>query len=135
MQRQKRCNAELFQSHVGHIWLEVYGLRPYPVSRRACSKVSFLFHTLVTTLTNNLLIFRVAQPLFLGKLIRYFTNPASMSKDDAYLHAGGVILCSGLAIVTLHPYMLGIMHIGMQMRVAACSLIYRKVNLIAIRNK
>lgn len=71
--------------------------------------------------------FRVAQPLFLGKLISYFTNSGSMSKDDAYLYATGVIMCSGLAIVILHPYMLGIMHIGMQMRVAACSLIYRKV--------
>jgi ATP-binding cassette, subfamily C (CFTR/MRP), member 4 len=73
-------------------------------------------------------LYRVAQPLFLGKLISYFTNSGSMSKDDAYFYAGGVIMCSGLAIVTLHPYMLGIMHIGMQMRVAACSLIYRKVN-------
>ncbi|XP_059490449.1 probable multidrug resistance-associated protein lethal(2)03659 [Neocloeon triangulifer] len=69
---------------------------------------------------------KVAQPLLLGQLIRYFTPMSGIEKDEAYWYAAGVILCSGISIVTLHPYMLGIMHIGMQMRVAACSLIYRK---------
>ncbi|CAB3379679.1 Hypothetical predicted protein [Cloeon dipterum] len=72
------------------------------------------------------IVVKVAQPLFLGRLIRYFSSNSTVTKEEAYFNAGMVILCSGLSIVFLHPYMLGIMHIGMKMRVAACSLMYRK---------
>ncbi|XP_071455642.1 ATP-binding cassette sub-family C member 4-like [Hetaerina americana] len=69
---------------------------------------------------------RISQPLFLGKLISYFTPGSEITKESAYLHAGGVILSSGVAIIVTHPYMLSLMHIGMKVRVACCSLIYRK---------
>ncbi|XP_054270037.1 probable multidrug resistance-associated protein lethal(2)03659 [Macrosteles quadrilineatus] len=73
-------------------------------------------------------VFRVSQPLFLGKLIEYFTRDGggTVSKDEAYFYAGGVVMCSALSVFIMHPYMLGIMHIGMKIRVACCSLIYRK---------
>lgn len=50
-----------------------------------------------------------------------------MTKEDAYLYAGGIILCSAVLIIITHPYMLGVLHIGMKMRIACCTLIYRKV--------
>lgn len=65
------------------------------------------------------------QPIFLGKLLRYYTD-TKMTKEDAYLYAGGVILCSGVLIFITHPYMLGILHMGMKLRIACCTLIYRK---------
>lgn len=71
------------------------------------------------------IILRVSQPLLLGGLIRYFSTP-NMPKDEAYLYATGVITCSGLTVFMMHPYMMAIMHTGMKVRVAACSLIYRK---------
>ncbi|KAF4521035.1 hypothetical protein B566_EDAN002530 [Ephemera danica] len=74
-------------------------------------------------------VVKVAQPIFLGRLIMYFSQvevDSPISREGAYLSAGGVSLCSLLALLLVHPYALGTMHIGMQMRVAVCSLIYRK---------
>ncbi|KZC06945.1 Multidrug resistance-associated protein 4 [Dufourea novaeangliae] len=67
----------------------------------------------------------VLQPLFLGRLLKYYSSD-EITKSEAYLYATGVILCSGLIIFVLHPYMMAILHMGMKMRVACCSLIYRK---------
>ncbi|XP_034175482.2 putative multidrug resistance-associated protein lethal(2)03659 isoform X2 [Osmia lignaria lignaria] len=67
----------------------------------------------------------VMQPIFLSRLLQYFSNN-SETKDNAYLYAGGVILCSGALIFVMHPYMMGVLHTGMKMRVACCTLIYRK---------
>ncbi|XP_039296024.1 probable multidrug resistance-associated protein lethal(2)03659 [Nilaparvata lugens] len=85
-------------------------------------------------------VVRVAQPLLLGRLIRYFTQKQMSAEEagqmaeahelvterDAYLYAVGLIASSALSVVMIHPYMMGAMHIGMKMRVGLCSLIYRK---------
>ncbi|XP_041448153.1 probable multidrug resistance-associated protein lethal(2)03659 isoform X2 [Drosophila obscura] len=68
---------------------------------------------------------RTLQPLFLLKLIAYYSH-GSESIEAAYYYAGGVILCSALNVIIMHPYMLGTMHVGMKMRVGMCSMIYRK---------
>jgi ABC transporter transmembrane region. len=73
---------------------------------------------------------RLSQPLFLGGLVRYFSesnSDNSITVEEAYIYAAGVVLCSGLNVFAVHPYMMGIIHIGMKIRVACCSLIYRKV--------
>ncbi|XP_053998577.1 probable multidrug resistance-associated protein lethal(2)03659 isoform X1 [Hylaeus anthracinus] len=67
----------------------------------------------------------VLQPIFLGQLLRYYSSN-TITKEEAYLYATGVILCSGLLIFVIHPYMMAILHMGMKMRVACCTLIYRK---------
>ncbi|XP_015109425.1 probable multidrug resistance-associated protein lethal(2)03659 isoform X2 [Diachasma alloeum] len=67
----------------------------------------------------------VLQPLALGRLLRYYSTD-TVTKTEAYLYAGGVILCSAVNIFVVHPYMMAILHMGMKMRVACCSLIYRK---------
>ncbi|XP_068628290.1 probable multidrug resistance-associated protein lethal(2)03659 [Battus philenor] len=70
---------------------------------------------------------RIAQPVFLGKLIEYYgPEKGTMKPKDAYLYAGAVILCSALNVFVVHPYMMAILHMGMKFRVACCSLIYRK---------
>ncbi|KNC31638.1 putative multidrug resistance-associated protein lethal(2)03659 [Lucilia cuprina] len=72
---------------------------------------------------------RVTQPLFLGGLVSYYAKPENNTSGDqttAYLYALGVILCSALNVFFMHPYMLGILHTGMKIRVAMCSMIYRK---------
>ncbi|RZF40293.1 hypothetical protein LSTR_LSTR012596 [Laodelphax striatellus] len=82
-------------------------------------------------------VVRVAQPLLLGRLIRYFTQKQMLTEEalkeqelvteeDAYFYAMGLIASSGIAVLLIHPYMMGAMHIGMKMRVGLCSLIYRK---------
>lgn len=49
-----------------------------------------------------------------------------MPLQEAYLYAVGVIMCSAINIFVVHPYMMAILHMGMKMRIACCSLIYRK---------
>lgn len=73
-------------------------------------------------------VYRVLQPIFLGQLLDYFRKKEveTITKTEAYLYATGVILCSGILIFVTHPYMMAILHMGMKMRVACCSLIYRK---------
>ncbi|XP_014275661.1 probable multidrug resistance-associated protein lethal(2)03659 [Halyomorpha halys] len=70
-------------------------------------------------------VLRVSQPLLLGGLIRYFSS-TTMSKEEAYMYAFGIIATTGLQIILSHPYLMAIMHTGMKVRVATCSLIYRK---------
>ncbi|XP_053965136.1 probable multidrug resistance-associated protein lethal(2)03659 [Anastrepha ludens] len=70
---------------------------------------------------------RITQPLFLGGLVNYYANStSSASTNTAYLYALGVILCSALNVLLLHPLMMAILHTGMKVRVSLCSVIYRK---------
>lgn len=69
----------------------------------------------------------MSQPLFISKLMEYYTpNQQTISKDTAYLYAGGIVFMSFVNVMFGHSYMLGLQHLGMRMRVACCSLIYRK---------
>ena len=58
-------------------------------------------------------------------MIEYFTPGSSMSQLEAYLYATGVVMCSAVYTFTHHPYFFGVMHLGMKIRVASCSLLYR----------
>lgn len=69
--------------------------------------------------------FKVTQPFFLGKLVAYYSR-AEGDISEAYLYAGAVVLCSAINVLFIHPYMLSQLHLGMKLRVAACSMIYRK---------
>lgn len=69
----------------------------------------------------------LSQPLALGKLMNYYSpNQTTVSLQEAYLYAGILILTSFLSVVVSHSYMLACHHLGMKMRIACCSLIYRK---------
>jgi len=59
-------------------------------------------------------------------MLLYF-NTMEVDKFYAYYCAIGVILCSAVNVFVVHPYMMGILHMGMKIRVACCSLIYRKM--------
>lgn len=52
-----------------------------------------------------------------------------MDRDTAYLYAAGVVVCSTFIVFIENPVWLAALHVGMKIRVGACSLIYRKVNL------
>nr|CAD7458628.1 unnamed protein product [Timema tahoe] len=70
---------------------------------------------------------RASQPLFLGRLIQYFSpSNENITLEQAYIYALGVIMCSTINVFAIHPYMMAIFHMGMKIRVACCSLIYRK---------
>lgn len=69
--------------------------------------------------------------MFLGHLLKFYNKmdkleDKQMPLQEAYLYAVGIIMCSAINIFVVHPYMMAILHMGMKMRVACCSLIYRK---------
>jgi len=69
---------------------------------------------------------RIFQPLFMGWMIEYFTPGSTMSLSEVYLYGTGVVMMSAVYTFTHHPYFFGVMHTGMKVRVASCSVLYRK---------
>lgn len=63
----------------------------------------------------------------MSQLIRYFDPVSEMKETEAYLYATGVVLCSASFSITERFYTFQMKHIGMQIRVASCSLIFKKV--------
>jgi ATP-binding cassette subfamily C (CFTR/MRP) protein 4 len=72
------------------------------------------------------MLFKVTTPFLLGGIVQYYRDTENSSISVAYLYAGGLILCSFLNVIFAHGLMLSHLHIGLKMRVSACSLIYRK---------
>lgn len=71
------------------------------------------------------------QPIFLGWLISYFSEDSRDDEYAGYLYGFLVIVCSVITVWIIHPYMLSILHLGMKIRVATCSLAYRKVSIMS----
>lgn len=67
------------------------------------------------------------QPLVLFKLLNiYDQNVYEENKYEAYKFSGLLILLSVINVFLDHQFNLRIMQVGMKIRVACCSLIYRK---------
>ncbi|XP_066976379.1 ATP-binding cassette sub-family C member 4-like isoform X2 [Macrobrachium rosenbergii] len=71
-------------------------------------------------------VLRIGQPLCLGGLIRYFNGEKGYTELHGWLYCTGVVMGSLLYIFSHHPFFFGTQHSGMQIRVASCSMIYRK---------
>lgn len=70
---------------------------------------------------------RLSQPLALGKLVDFYTpQQQNVSKNEAYFYAGFIVFNTFLYVIVNHSYLFGLHHLGMKMRVACSSLIYRK---------
>nr|WEU39104.1 NIES ABC protein [Daphnia magna] len=77
-------------------------------------------------------VFKIGQPLCLGQLVHYFgSENETISTTEAYLYATGLVLGSVLYTMTHHPYFFSCQHTGMRIRVAACSLVYKKCLLLS----
>jgi len=64
--------------------------------------------------------------LLLSQLLKHFSPDGTVTLYEAKLYATGVVLCILLNIIATHPFVMGSSHLGMKVRVAVCSLIYRK---------
>lgn len=68
--------------------------------------------------------------MYFNRLFNYWLpTQCAIQRSEAYVFGIGIILTTLITVLVLHPYMLAVMHIGMKMRVACCSLLYRKVSL------
>lgn len=74
----------------------------------------------------NEFVVRLGQPILLGKLLFYFRKDSDMSKEEALYYAGAMIGLTVLNVLSLNQYIFSAFHYGMKLRVACCSLIYRK---------
>lgn len=85
------------------------------------------------------LSYRMSQPLFIGGLLSYF-NPNNLSNnthniDYAYMYATFLSLNMLVTMVMYHAIQIEILHSGMKMRIACCSIIFKKVNAFLKINK
>lgn len=69
------------------------------------------------------------QPYTLGLLIWHFDPRATSTVTEAYMYATAVVVMITLTAIINHHINLGQMEIGMRMRVACSSLVYKKVLL------
>ncbi|KAK6644533.1 hypothetical protein RUM43_000800 [Polyplax serrata] len=109
-----------------------------------------IFYSAIMAVTE--LAIRLIQPFFIGLLVEYFSvsnqnrplpgendptyfrrcieilrEPKSqITKSEAIFYASGIVLISLINVFVAHPYMMAILHQSMKIRVASCSLIYRK---------
>lgn len=69
------------------------------------------------------------QPLLLGRIIASYDPDNSSERSIAYYLGIGLCLLFLVRTLLLHPSIFGLHHIGMQIRIALFSLIYKKVTL------
>lgn len=67
------------------------------------------------------------QPLLLGRIIASYDPDNSSERSIAYYLGIGLCLLFLVRTLLIHPSIFGLHHIGMQIRIALFSLIYKKV--------
>lgn len=74
----------------------------------------------------NDIVVRLTQPVFLGLLLDYFTPNSQTTRESAFWYAGALVTLSAISAISINQYILGSFTNGMKVRLATCSLIYRK---------
>ncbi|KAI5713480.1 hypothetical protein M8J76_000230 [Diaphorina citri] len=69
---------------------------------------------------------RMVQPFILGRLISYFKADSPMSLEDGLYACSHLIGVQVVSLVFYHTNQFNIFHWGMRVRVACCTIIYRK---------
>ncbi|KOC69719.1 putative multidrug resistance-associated protein lethal(2)03659, partial [Habropoda laboriosa] len=70
---------------------------------------------------------RIVQPFLLARLLRYFSGNRNDWNNDINYYAAAFFLLPLIDAVILHWSLQKLMHVGMKVRVACCTLIYRKI--------
>ncbi|XP_012339560.1 multidrug resistance-associated protein 4 [Apis florea] len=74
----------------------------------------------------NEFIIRLGTPILLGGLLRYFKKSMNETYETALLYAAGICIATAINVITLNQAIFGAFHIGAKIRVATCSVVYRK---------
>lgn len=77
----------------------------------------------------NVFFCRMSQPIFIAGLLEYFNPDKSNTKglNHAYYYASGLLLNMLANILLFHYSQMEMGRLGMKIRVACCSVIYKKV--------
>ena len=70
---------------------------------------------------------KVLQPYVLGLLIWHFDPRSTSTAREAYAYASALVVLTLLGIFVVHHSNLGLMEVGMRMRIACSSVMYRKI--------
>lgn len=71
-------------------------------------------------------IVKLSQPLLISNFLKYYEPGNGMTKKEAYVYAGLIIIFALVNVLCVHGYYFCVNHLGMKIRIATCSLIYRK---------
>nr|XP_033815038.1 cystic fibrosis transmembrane conductance regulator [Geotrypetes seraphini] len=95
-----------------------------------CFFWKFLFYGLLLYLGE---VTKAIQPVLLGRIIASYDPDNRHERSIAYYLAIGLCLLFVVRMLLLHPAIFGLHHIGMQMRIAMFSLIYKKILKLSSR--
>lgn len=74
----------------------------------------------------NEFVIRLGMPLLLGGLLRYFRKDSVESYENALWYAAGICIITGINVISVNQSIFGAFHVGAKVRVAVCSVVYRK---------
>ncbi|CAH1738402.1 unnamed protein product [Aphis gossypii] len=106
-----------------------FKLKRKPSLMRALIRMSateYMFYGFLLSVDK--IILKMSQPLFIGGVLSYF-NPNETEKADlgyAYMCAFGLVFSMFTSMVLQNVTLIEILHCGMKMRIACCSMIFRK---------
>lgn len=63
----------------------------------------------------------------MGSLLEYFKPNPTTTYENALYFAGGIVLARLLQMISMTQYLYGSNHTGGKVRIAVCSVVYRKV--------
>ncbi|KAG5887763.1 hypothetical protein JTB14_016114 [Gonioctena quinquepunctata] len=73
-------------------------------------------------------VFRTLHPIILAEFIQYFDSSVRNTDEQVgWLLAGGLIIISLTIVFIFHHCCIGCLRVGMRVRIACCSLVYRKL--------
>ncbi|XP_075413485.1 cystic fibrosis transmembrane conductance regulator [Tenrec ecaudatus] len=97
---------------------------------RRCFFGRFMFYGILLYLGE---VTKAVQPLLLGRIIASYDPDNQAERSIALYLAAGLCLLFIVRTLLLHPAIFGLHHIGMQMRIAMFSLIYKKTLKLSSR--
>uniref|UniRef100_A0A8V5FLY3 Cystic fibrosis transmembrane conductance regulator n=1 Tax=Melopsittacus undulatus TaxID=13146 RepID=A0A8V5FLY3_MELUD len=97
---------------------------------RRCFFWKFMFYGVMLYLGE---VTKSVQPLLLGRIIASYDPDNSSERSIAYYLGIGLCLLFLVRTLLMHPAIFGLHHIGMQMRIAMFSLIYKKILKLSSR--
>ncbi|NWX97719.1 CFTR regulator, partial [Nothoprocta ornata] len=97
---------------------------------RRCFFWKFVFYGIILYLGE---VTKSVQPLLLGRIIASYDPDNSHERSIAYYLGIGLCLLFLVRTLLIHPAIFGLHHIGMQMRIAMFSLIYKKTLKLSSR--
>ncbi|KAH1001571.1 hypothetical protein HUJ04_005569 [Dendroctonus ponderosae] len=75
----------------------------------------------------NTFLIKMTQPIVLGRYIKYFEKSSTRDATMGWSLGSGVILLAFLNMVAMHYTIVNCSRVGMRVRIACCSLMYRKL--------